>query len=502
MKIIVLAFCLLVPAWAQPGRFGSVPATYFRGEPLRIGNQIQLLVDDYAVEDRWKVTRETGSVLKHLRNPVLVQDKPWEEGAGGHPAVIYDDKLKKFRMYYTCFSLSSYFSKQGPSYYMAYAESDDGFNWVKPALEGFAFRGYERTNVINTGPGGKRASAGQVMINPDQSDPKRRYMMVYVGSGLRLAYSADGLHWDTLPEPLLRYHSDSANHMVRVPELNLWYMFVRSSIRPSGMGPLPEGNRHTGRRMALSTSADLKNWSTPRTVFYPDERDEPDYDNVMVFRRHGVFIGLYSQMQQEKGQSENQVYLATSRDAVHWERSWDRRPFIPRGPAGSFDHGQVEAGALPPVEVGTDMLIYYYASPRGQSEWFSETSVGVCRLRRDRFISNHAGTQTGYLLTRQFVIEGNRLVLNCSALPKAYQQPSDGIRVAIIEAPDFKTPATMWEKAVPGYTLQDCDPIVTDALDYTVKWRGKSDLTALKGKAVYLRFQMKKADLYSFQIAE
>ena len=34
-----------------------------------------------------------------------------------------------------------------------------------------------------------------------------------------------------------------------------------------------------------------------------------------------------------------------------------------------------------------------------------------------------------------------------------------------------------------------------------MKWQGKSDLSALKGKAVYLRFQIKKAGLYSFQIA-
>jgi hypothetical protein len=87
MKSIVLGVCLLLPAWAQQARFGAVPASYFRGEPLRIANQIQLLVDDYAVEDRWKVTRETGAVLKHLRNPVLVQDKPWEEAVGGAQAM-------------------------------------------------------------------------------------------------------------------------------------------------------------------------------------------------------------------------------------------------------------------------------------------------------------------------------------------------------------------------------------------------------------------------------
>jgi hypothetical protein len=32
---------------------GSVPFSYVRGEPMRIGNDLQLLADDYIVEDRW-----------------------------------------------------------------------------------------------------------------------------------------------------------------------------------------------------------------------------------------------------------------------------------------------------------------------------------------------------------------------------------------------------------------------------------------------------------------
>jgi hypothetical protein len=40
-----------------------------------------------------------------------------------------------------------------------------------------------------------------------------------------------------------------------------------------------------------------------------------------------------------------------------------------------------------------------------------------------------------------------------------------------------------------------------DALAHTVSWQGKSDLSALKGRAVYLRFEMKKAGLYTFRIA-
>jgi hypothetical protein len=53
------------------GLHGPVPYAYFeRDEPLEIGNEVQLLVDD--VEDRWKLTRRTGRVYKHPGNPVLV----------------------------------------------------------------------------------------------------------------------------------------------------------------------------------------------------------------------------------------------------------------------------------------------------------------------------------------------------------------------------------------------------------------------------------------------
>ena len=162
--------------------------------------------------------------------------------------------------------------------------------------------------------------------------------------------------------------------------------------------------------------------------------------------------------------------------------------------------GKLKSELLHRCNWATTLLIYYYASPTGQGSWVAETGVGVARLRRDRFIGQWAGDQTGYLLTRQFVLEGTKLKINCSSVPGPYQKDTDGIRVAIVEAPDFKTRDTMWEKAVPGYTLEDSDNIVTDNTAHTVTWKGKSDLSALKGKAIYLRFQMKKAGLYTFQV--
>jgi hypothetical protein len=333
--------------------------------------------------------------------------------------------------------------------------------------------------------------------------------MVYVGHlSIDLAYSGDGLHWKIQDKPLLPYHSDVSNHLVWVPERSLWFLYVRPNILPNGWSaprtthliPLPEGLRHTGRRLAVSTSPDLQNWTVPRTILYPDEPDQPDYDNAFVFRRHGLFLALYAEMFQEHANAETEIYVATSRDGLQWQRTWDRKPLVPRGLEGSFDHGQTESGTSPPVDAGEDMLLYYSASPEGQGNMSAETGVGVCRLRRDRFVGQSAGDQTGFLLTRQFILEGNSLKINCSSLPRSYQQASDGIRVAIIAAPDFKTKETTWETPLSGYGLADCDPIVTDDIAHTVTWKGNADLSRLKGRAVYLRFEMKHADLYTFQI--
>jgi hypothetical protein len=93
----------------------------------------------------------------------------------------------------------------------------------------------------------------------------------------------------------------------------------------------------------------------------------------------------------------------------------------------------------------------------------------------------------GELLTKPVRFSGKSLAINFSS------SAAGGIRVEIQDADG---------KALPGYTLDDCPPVFGDALDRVVAWKGGTDLTALVGKPVRLRFEMKDADLYAYRFAE
>ena len=121
---------------------------YLTGTPLTIGNTPQLLVDNYMVEDRWKLTRRVGTVVKHAGNPVLTADKPWEGDTIHGPMVLRDGHSGPYRMWYGCFDRGKFFTHEGPGYFVGYAESPDGFNWSKPAMGDFPFGGYDATNIV------------------------------------------------------------------------------------------------------------------------------------------------------------------------------------------------------------------------------------------------------------------------------------------------------------------------------------------------------------------
>ena len=91
--------------------------------PLVIGQQKQLLVDDYILASTSRLDRQLGEVVKHP-HPVLLPDRPWDDPSafGGYLTVLRDQPADRFQMWYAA----------GEEKGIGYAESEDGIRWTKP----------------------------------------------------------------------------------------------------------------------------------------------------------------------------------------------------------------------------------------------------------------------------------------------------------------------------------------------------------------------------------
>lgn len=122
--------------------------------------------------------------------------------------------------------------------------------------------------------------------------------------------------------------------------------------------------------------------------------------------------------------------------------------------------------------------------------------MGLVRIKRDRFAGLYAGTSGGFLLSRELLAGGNRLLLNCASLHGAFLR-KEGVRpeikVEILDADDL---------TVPGFSFQDCENINMDDMSHRVTWKGKTDISAIRGKRIYLRFFLRSAHLFSFRFAD
>jgi hypothetical protein len=107
-------------------------------------------------------------------------------------------------------------------------------------------------------------------------------------------------------------------------------------------------------------------------------------------------------------------------------------------------------------------------------------------LRKDGFMSYDAGAEEGTLTTVPLVFSGSHLELNLATT-------DDGqVEVELLREDG---------QAIPGFEFSLVDRIVGNFLAKTVTWQGRSDLSALRGQPVRLRFSLRKAKLYAFQFA-
>jgi hypothetical protein len=474
-------------------------------EPVALGSRRELFVDRLLIDqlDQAALTlhapRSAGVALKF--------DKPWEGRFSGYITVLHDAERKLFRMYYR--GTPTLPTSSNKSEDTCYAESTNGRVWIKPNLGLHEAFGTKDNNILLAGdPIATHNFAPFLDTNP-AAPPEQRYKALSglggKGGGLRAWSSADGLKWTKLrEEPVLSKGAfDSQNVAFWSAEEKCYVAYFRVF---TGGGTdektwQPKGVRWVSR----STSTDFVNWA-PAVMM---QCDQPLVDHIYVsqtqpyFRAPHIEIATAARFMQGKSSLDETAknYMADDANAYTALFSDTSEAVLMSSRAGSclYNRTFMEAFVRPGlhfrnwtsranypacglIQTGKSELSLFVQRHYGQGV----NLVERCTLRLDGFASLHAGYKGGRMITKPLTFTGKALHLNFATSAAGH--------VAVEVQDENGTP-------IPGFTLEDCVAQSYDDIDRVIRWKSGSDVSALAGKPVRLRFDLRDADVFSFWFA-
>ncbi len=527
---------------------------------LIIGDAPQFFFDNGLVEEVQNVTRTFHSPQKIDQNPLMQQDRPWEhvvdfnssdyelwrDAESGRFHCIYRDlnvdREKMARIGGTVIDWDISRIRQ------MYAYSDDGLEWTKPAM-GLVHEDGRDTNIVMGSEEFGNVWGFAPIDDPSETDLSRRFKALFVhappgfrvadeepGAHIRSAHSADGVRWTVdddaptfgtygsrLGDAMFPFYDPVTGGYLLNTRHPLMELAPRTRTPHSttlgaspGFDPvMGVANRRSVRRIFQCESRDFRRWSEPRHILSPD----PNTDNLddalyaMGTLRIGAgWLGFIQVFHMVANTSD--IQLAYSNDGRNWSRIAAGTPWLTNGPADSWDEFQIFVPRVIPM--GDEMWVYYGGASCHHDWWivgqqegldveeaydWSEVKegLGLAKMRLNGFVSLGANrVREGMLATQPVVAAGDRLVINGACGPDGYIK---------VEMADVR------EQVLPGRVGDECDVFTGDAIAHVVTWGGDSHLpmpSPTSAGTVYasrpehrrLRFIMRDAELYSFQIVD
>ena len=520
---------------------------------LDVGGDVQLFCDDFLLTRGTAASRDYPVNIRFTPGPAVKDPEPvmlpgrdatWETGGIYWMTVLHDGG--RFRCWYN----TDHHSARDPRYphqrparepgtvtqmMVAYAESDDGVHWHKPALGLVEVDGSKENNVALRGDIDRYAEGACVFVDPT-ARPAERYKMLHRGRtpfGLRGAYSSDGLSWSMYPWGYNIPGLDTQNVAGYDPVLGRYVAYIRSNSlkragRDVGDHPvLPQGwGRSVARIEAMSFDGTHPEWTQPEIVLAPDHEDGLDVDfyNCPWSPYRDLHLMFFSPYHHWSGRLDLQ--LAVSRDNRTWIRP-TRVPIVANSEQpGAYDRFRIYAGpgilpASPDRPAGPDRVALYTRTGQGphngavdasytpgswhtadvrEGEEPADGAMGRVTFGRDRFVGIEAGRELGIFATRELSFAGRRLAVN--AEPTG---PQAELRVQVVQG-DATPPAGFFPRhdgpPIAGLTFDGCRPLSADALDAPVTWDAGASLGAWAGKPVRLQFHLRQMRIYGFRFAE
>jgi len=507
---------------------------------LHIGTEKQLFLDNFILDHLEDVKRVICKPQRPEKPILRSRDLPWEFNASTHPAAaLQDPNDGKFMLWYTQSYVGGAWGDSGMI--LCYAESQDCQHWEK-RLSGkcIPFKDHKATNIVLEDSGHHIA----IVVNPDQSDPARRFMILYNPNDKALdrgqktmstvAASPDGLQWTTISEdtPMRHHHYQRA---IWDDSINKWIAYSQYSHHWNFL--------HRKRQVGRQTSDDFINWSPKEVVLSVD--NDPhlppnvEFHEMSIRKVGGLYIGIATEFHTEPiwvvgktGNWRDQAYttlsLYVSRDGIQWQRASGSEPWVDNGRPGSYSAGFVSSSVAGQLVHNGKIYIPHFTKSTKQS-WHGrpqqpkyknirplpttfvpeenfekrdrdhtrlvnnlgkyprdEGGISTLILREDGWAELKPNYENGKVITRQFVFEGDILKINAEAY--------GGYIIVEVVDTNFKP--------FDGLSTEDCDPVVSsnpNQIWHTVSWKGKSNQSALWNKPVRLIFHLHQASIYAFQ---
>ena len=446
------------------------------------------------------------------------KEHPWEKGANLHiNSMLYTEG--RYHLWYGLQRLDD-ISRS----YVCYAESEDGFTWERPELGLCDYQGSTRNNIISEGrnhplgcvfidqnaPPAERYKAvgpNSRYFRDGQHDPEmdsKRFKELLVArdlgdvsagektKGIEIrqqlqgATSPDGIHWTNLDEPVFDAGAtqlDTHNLCAYDPHEEQYVAYLRGHLDRRRLVRRVQGPQFT----ALGE---------PRRCLMPDALDPLDDDIYNPCytpypgsqQRYLMFPSIYHRIA-----STVDVQLAFSRDGYLWTRPF-RRPIIDLSYEGG-EYSQIYASPNLISAHGDWRLPFKGAQyphdflRRGDT-YPEDGEYRWATWKPDRLVGLEARGE-GRITLIERPCHGRELRLNFRTAPDGW------IKAEIVQT--IHTPPQPVE-AHPGFSLNEAETLNGDAISQAVRWRDTSDLSALKGENVGLRFHLYKAKLFSVSI--
>ena len=470
-------------------------------DPVNIGNRRELFVDRFLID-------QLNGVRLQLHTPreeglAFAFDKPWEGPFSGVVTMVRlaDGSL---RAYYRGKPVASRDGSEDEV--TCVAESKDGRNWTKPELDLYEAHGTKANSIV--------------LMNANQSChnftpfrdtrpgvPEAERFKAFGGtveSGIAAWKSADGYRWERMAAaPVMSRETVPYTYIFDSQNVPFW-----SEAEGKYVAYFRVWDGDGIRRIARSESSDFLTWTPPILLGYRTPDGPAPVEHIYTnqtspyFRAPHLYVAIAARFMPER-----QVLTADQAKAIHVNPDYFKdisdAIFMTTRPAEGADHlavydrtfpeGFIRPGigaknwvsrsnypALNVVPTGpAEVSIYVnqdYAQPTAHLRRYS--------LRVDGFASLHCGYAGGHAITKPLVFAGRELALNFST------SAAGGVKVGI-EKPDGKP--------IPGFTVEDCQMQIGNEIDRKVTWKSGTDVSALAGKPVRLRFVMRDADLYSIK---